>query len=68
MNDKAKAILLDKLVEIYNSPMSQTDICLSVIAICMLESIPTTEELTRHGSTHQSQFCEQGSQVRSSEQ
>lgn len=68
MNDKTKADMMNRLVGVYNNAVSHGDICLSVIAICLLDGIPTTEELTRCGSTHQSQFCDQGSQVCSSEQ
>lgn len=68
LNNKTKAAMMSRLVEILDNPNSQRDFCLSVIAICILDGVPTTEEFTRRGSTHQSQFCEQGGQVRSSEQ
>lgn len=68
LNDKTKEAMMNRLVGVYNNAVTHGDICLSVIAICMLESIPTVEELTRRGSTRQSQFCEQVGQVRPSEQ
>lgn len=59
MNDKTKTTMRSRLAEILNSPNSQRDFCLAVIAICLLDGIPTEEELTRHGSSLESQFCEQ---------
>ncbi len=58
MNSIEKAHVRSRLVDIFYNPMSQRDICLSVIAICMLDSIPTTEELSHHDSSLQSRFCE----------
>ena len=68
MTEKTKAAMMSRLVEIFDNSISQRDVCLSAIAMCMLDGIPTLEKLTRRGSTHQNQFCEQDDQVHSSEQ
>lgn len=67
MKAKEKAVIMNRLIQAYNESLSNRDICLSVIAVCMLYNIPTVEELTRHGSTRQNQSCESGGQAHSSE-
>lgn len=68
MESKEKAAIMSRLIQAYNEALSNRDICLSVIAICMLHNITTLEELTAHGSTFRNRFCEQDDRARSSEQ
>ena len=47
MTEKTKAVMLSRLAEIFDDSISQRNVCLSAMAICMLEAIPTDEQLTR---------------------
>ena len=47
MTEKIKAFMLSRLAEIFDDSISQRDVCLSAMAICMLEATPTDEQLTR---------------------
>lgn len=58
MTEKTKAALMSRLIEIFNTSISQRDICLSSIAICMLDGIVTDEQLSRHSVRHQSRYDE----------
>lgn len=50
LKQKEKAAMLNRLISVYNNATIHSDICLSVIAICMLLNSHTDEELTRSGS------------------
>ena len=51
MKQKMKEDLLCKLLSVYNNTLSGGELCLAVIAICMLINTPTVEDLTRNGRT-----------------
>lgn len=51
MKQKMKEDLLCKLLSVYNNTLSGGELCLAVIAICMLINTPTVEDLTRNGGT-----------------
>ena len=51
MKQKMKEYLLCKLFSVYNNTLSGEELCLAVIAICMLINTPTVDDLTRSGGT-----------------
>ena len=51
MKQKMKEDLLCKLFSVYNNTLSGEELCLAVIAICMLINTPTVDDLTRSGGT-----------------
>lgn len=65
---KQKADMMSRLFQVYNNTKCNQDICLSVIAMCMLFHTSTDEDLTRRSPRFQNQFCKQDDQARSSEQ
>ncbi len=58
MKEKEKAAIMNRLTEICNNSISQRDICLSAIAICMLHNVLTDEKLNRCSNRLRSQCAE----------
>ena len=61
MTEKAKAALMSRLEKIIDNPVfsiSNRDVCIATIAICMLDGIVTDEQLSLHSVRHQSRYDE----------
>ena len=61
MTEKTKAALMSRLEQIIDNPVfsiSNRDVCIATIAICMLDGIVTDEQLSRHSVRHQSRYDE----------
>ena len=61
MTEKTKAALMSRLEKMIDNPVfsiSNRDVCIATIAICMLDGIVTDEQLSRRSVRHQSRYDE----------
>lgn len=71
MTEKTKAALMSRLEKMIDNPVfsiSNRDVCIATIAICMLDGIVTDEQLAHRPIGYQTQYGEVEAQVQPSEQ